>query len=161
MSLIQSNYERIAADREVSEVQAQYNNQVALSEAVKEEIRIQVESSLRQQQTAVQTNSVMDPSQILKQNRLMVVHDDLKVDDGNGGQCQLDEGDVLRLINQPTAENPVAELKVVSAKGTSCPAGTMLSLSAQNLIDMENEFQSRIQQGMTEMKEKKIGTTAP
>jgi hypothetical protein len=156
MSLIQSNYERIAADNEVIAVQSQYS-QVALNEQIKEEIRVQVEQALRQQQAAVQNNSTMDPSQILTQGRLMVVHADLTVEDENGSQCQLDEGDVIRLINQPTAQNPIAELKVVSAKGTSCPAGTTLSLSANNLIDMENEFQSRIQQGMNEMKTNKVG----
>lgn len=156
MSLIQSNYDRIAADNEVLAVQQQYN-QVALNDQIKDEIRAQVERALRQQQIAVQNNSTMDPAQILTQNRLMVVHSDLTVEESSGGQCQLDEGDVLRLINQPTNQNPIAELKVVSAKGTSCAAGTTLSLSANNLIEMENEFQSRIQQGMTEMKNGNVG----
>ncbi len=156
MSLIQSNYDRIAADNEVIAVQQQYN-QVAISEQIKEEVRIQVEQALKQQQAAVQNNTTMDPAQILTQGRLMVVHSDLTVEEADGSQCQLDEGDVLRLINQPTSQNPIAELKVVSAKGTSCPAGTTLSLSASNLIEMENEFQARIQQGMTEMKNTNVG----
>lgn len=156
MSLIQSNYDRIAADREVLAVQQQYA-QVSLNEQIKEEIRVQVEQALKQQQVAVQNNTTMNPTQILTQGRLMVVHADLTVEDGSGGTCQLDEGDVLRLTNQPTAQNPVAELKVVSAKGTSCPAGTTLALSANNLIEMENEFQARIQQGMTEMKNHNVG----
>ncbi len=156
MSLIQANYDRIAADNEVIAVQQQYN-QVAISEQIKEEVRIQVEQALKQQQAAVQNNTTMDPAQILTQGRLMVVHADLTVEEADGSQCQLDEGDVLRLINQPTSQNPIAELKVVSAKGTSCPAGTTLSLSASNLIEMENEFQARIQQGMTEMKNTNVG----
>ena len=156
MSLIQSNYERMAADSEIRSQQEQYN-QVRLSEQIKEEIRAQVEQSLRQQQQSVKTQSTMDPTQLLRQGRLMVVHSQLSVEDQSGGQCQLDEGDVIRLLTQPSSQEPVVQLSVVSAKGTSCPIGTTLSLSATNLVEMESEFQSRIQQGMTEMKSGNVG----
>lgn len=156
MAMIQSNYERIAADNEVMAQQAQYN-QIAMSQQIKDEVRRQVEEALRDQQQAVQTQSTMNPSEILTQGRLMVVHTDLNVEDQNGSQCQLDEGDVIRLLTQPSAQNPIVQLSVVSAKGTSCPIGTTLRMSSSNLVEMESEFQSRIQQGMTEMKSGNVG----
>lgn len=170
MSLIQANYERVASNADYADDGDEYddydnndndyrdsNNQATLSEAVKEEIRKQVELALRNQQQAVKNNSTMEPSQILTEGRLMVVHADLNVEDQSGNQCQLDEGDVVRILSQPSTQNPTAQLKVVSAKGTSCAAGTTLTISSTNLLEMENEFQSRIQQGMSEMQKNKVG----
>lgn len=178
MSLIESNYQRNYSDNLVyndpsnnnydrndsyndydnlDDNYSEESNQTVLNETIKEEIRQQVEESLRDQQNAIRSDSTMDPAQILTPGRLLVVHAELNVEDQNGGQCQLDEGDVLRLLNQPTSDNQTAQLKVVSAKGSSCPAGTTLVISTENLVEMENEFQTRIQQGMSEMKNNNVG----
>lgn len=154
MSLIQSRFERVLYN---DDVYSYTQRSGGLSDMVRDEIRMQVERSLRYQQSAVQFNSIMDPSQIITSGRLMVVSEAMGAQDQNGYECVLDESDVVRLISQSSSYNGEARLRVVSAKLGSCEVGSYVSISTENLIEMENDFQSRIQLGMREMRTRNLG----
>lgn len=152
MSLIQSRYDRVTyADEVVSYAQDSYG----VSEAIREEIRMQVEQSLRAQRTSVQLDSGMDPQQIIVNGRLMVVHESILATDSYGSECQIDESDIVRIVSQDYQGQ--AKLRVIAAKSGSCGLGSILTVSTDNLIQMENDFQSRIQLGMGEMRRRNVG----
>ncbi len=152
MSLIQSRYDRVTYDDDVvSYAQDSYG----VSEAIREEIRMQVEQSLRAQRTSVQLDSGMDPQQIIVSGRLMVVHESILATDSYGSECQIDESDIVRIVSQDYQGQ--ARLRVITAKTGSCGINSIITVSTDNLIQMENDFQSRIQLGMGEMRRRNVG----
>ena len=154
MSLIQSRFERVLYN---DDVYSYTQGTGSLDSMIRDEIRLQVEQSLRYQQTAVQFNSSMDPSNIIRNGRLMVADEAMYAVDQNGNQCVLDESDVVRIVSLASVYEGQAQVRVVSAKRGSCYIGSYVSVSMENLIDMENEFQSRIQLGMREMRSRNLG----
>ncbi len=80
---------------------------------------------------------------------VFVVSDSLEVTTSDQqSSCGLQPGDVLRLAAIPTDGTGVASLRVASSKKMDCPAGVQVTVSLQDLQDMEDNFHEQIEQGL-------------
>ena len=80
---------------------------------------------------------------------------DLDVVDAAGAECALSEGDALQLTGQNAPDATSINLAVLASKGgRECPRGDMVSVSLQDLQDMQNHMRETIDQGMQELQKK-------
>ena len=129
-----------------------------ISDPVKEQLRIQVDQTAQSFQTeqAIRLEDALaDP------NRLFIVDTPIRAAAAGSGTCALSGGDII----QPTAgatvdpDMPVASMTVVTAKGESCVAGSVVHVSFTDLQEMLNTFGERVDDGLNELQ--KQGQTAP
>ena len=79
---------------------------------------------------------------------LFVVDTDISVLAADGSTCYLSGGDVLKVARTPGHNDVVAEMQVVTSKGESCFAGTVVTLSLEDLQEMLNSFSERVDDGL-------------
>ncbi len=88
--------------------------------------------------------------------RTFVVDSDLSVT-ANGQECGLTGGDVLtRLTDTPDADDMVSA-SVSASKKSDCAAGQTVSVKVDDLQEMQNHFEEKLNDGLKEMA-KKQGT---
>ena len=87
----------------------------------------------------------------LKPDRIFVVSNNLDVTVGDDQACTLSAGDVLQLTTPPSDDNPLSVLRVAASRGADCPAGAKVSLSAQDLADMQNNLRAQMDAGLEAM----------
>jgi hypothetical protein len=66
--------------------------------------------------------------------------------------CSLSAGDVLRLDAVPPQGEVSAQVRVLSSKGQDCSAGSVATLSVDDLQEMYNNLHAKIDQGLGELK---------
>jgi len=88
----------------------------------------------------------------LKPNHVFVVANSLDVTTTDEQTCALSPGDVLRLTAAPPDDSPVADLRVASSKRADCPAGVQVSVSLQDLQDMQNNMRAQLDAGLQELR---------
>ena len=86
--------------------------------------------------------------QVLVANHLFVADQGLNVATADGQQCGLSTGNVLRLIAAPPDGAVTADLTVVSSRRADCPAGVVVTLSLENLQEMQNNFRAQLDSGL-------------
>jgi hypothetical protein len=151
---------------------------VTLSPEVKEAIADEVKAELAAQQAQAAQNAGSDaqaapapasapanspakndeevPPALDPARRTFVVDSDLTVT-ANGQECGLTAGDVLtRLTDTPDAENMV-NASVSASKGSDCAAGQTIAVKVDDLQEMRNHFEEKLNNGMGELA-KKQGT---
>ena len=79
---------------------------------------------------------------------MFVVSSDLDVTTPDQQVCSVSPGDVLRLEIPPADDAVLADLRVASSKRADCPAGTLISVSLQDLQEMQNTFRAGIDSGL-------------
>jgi hypothetical protein len=62
--------------------------------------------------------------------------------------CALEAGNVLRLVAAPAADAAAADLTVVSSRRGDCPAGVQVTISLQDLEEMQNNFRAQLDSGL-------------
>jgi hypothetical protein len=96
--------------------------------------------------TAQQTVEELPNS--LKPDRVFVVSTTLDVSTSDSQVCELTAGDVLRVTAPPAADSPAATLRVASGKRQDCPAGVEVSISVQDLAEMQNSLRAQMDAGL-------------
>jgi hypothetical protein len=142
---------------------------VALSPEVKQAIADEVSAQLAAQQNAAangqgggngsnnsggaapsggnqQVPSALDPN-----NRTFIVSTALDEQNADGSACVLSQGDVLtRLGDNPDANGNVNVMVTSSQKG-DCSSGAQLSISVNDLQDMLNDFNQKLDEGLQKL----------
>jgi hypothetical protein len=88
------------------------------------------------------------PSALRSVGRVFVVSDSLDVTTSDQRSCGLQAGDILRLATTPADGTGITELRVASSKKMDCPAGVQVTVSLQDLQDMQDNFREQIEQGL-------------
>lgn len=97
--------------------------------------------------TAQQTVEELPNS--LKPDRVFVVSSTLDVSTTDGQACELTAGDVLRVTAVPPAyDSPAATLRVASGKRQDCPGGVEVSVSLEDLAEMQNNLRAQMDAGL-------------
>lgn len=116
-----------------------------ITEDYKEQIRRQVDQTA----TAYQNDSVVALDQVLQDSAyIFAVDTELTVLDRNNNACALSGGDLLRVYQRPTTQDVSASMIVVTSKGASCPAGTIVEVSIADLQEMLNTFNEKVDDGL-------------
>ena len=92
---------------------------------------------------------------------VFVVAGPLEVTDAAGQDCDLTEGDVLRLSTAPPPDATYANLQVFASKNQSCPRGATVSVGLADLQEMQNHMRASIDQGLQELQAHPNGLPAP
>jgi hypothetical protein len=80
---------------------------------------------------------------------------DLDVVNAAGTECSLSQGDALQLTGGQDADATTVNLAVLASKGgKECAKGDTVSVSLQDLQDMQNHMRQTIDTGMKELQEK-------
>ena len=90
----------------------------------------------------------------MKTNHVFVVSSSLDATTPDQQICALTAGDLVQLKVVPGDNDPIATLRVASSKRADCPAGTLVQLSMQDLQDMQNEFQARVDLGLAALRDR-------
>lgn len=88
------------------------------------------------------------PAALRSVGHVFVVSDSLDVTTSDQRSCGLQAGDILRLATTPADGTGIAELRVASSKKMDCPAGVQVTVSLQDLQDMQDNFREQIEQGL-------------
>jgi hypothetical protein len=88
------------------------------------------------------------PAALRSVGHVFVVSETLDVTTSAQQSCALQAGDTLRLVVQPTEGTGIAELKVASSKKMDCPTGAQVTVSLQDLQDMQDNFHEKIEDGL-------------
>ena len=88
----------------------------------------------------------------LQRDRIFVVSSNLNVSASDDQTCTLSAGDVLQLATPPGDGMPLAGLRVSASRRADCPAGTVVSLSAQDLAEMQNNLRAHMDAGLATMR---------
>jgi hypothetical protein len=91
------------------------------------------------------------PSAIGDTNHVFVVANSLDVMTVDQQGCALQAGDTLRLTVPPPDGSPLAQLRVASSKKMDCPAGVQVTVSLQDLQDMQNNLREKVVMGLDTM----------
>jgi len=91
------------------------------------------------------------PAALRSANHVFVVSSDLDVTTVDQQLCALQPGDMLRLLAPAESDAGLVQLRVASSKRMDCPAGLIVSVSRQDLEEMQNSFQARIEAGLEEL----------
>lgn len=119
------------------------------------ELRAAIAEELRQQVAAedAMSNGDQDPNHVdlpgsLKPNRLFIASQSIEA--GTAGQqtCELSHGDVLRLTAVPPEDPATAILSVAASKRYDCPAGAQVTVSLQDLQEMQNDLRAQLDAGL-------------
>jgi hypothetical protein len=97
-------------------------------------------------------SSVAELPSALQRDRIFVVSNNLEVSASDNQTCTLSAGDVLQLATPPSGTTPLAGLRVSAGRRADCPAGTVVSLSSQNLAEMQNNLRAQMDAGLDAMR---------
>jgi hypothetical protein len=146
------------------------SGQVALSpevkQAIADEVKAQIQASQQDAQQAssgggqasaapasASSDSSTPPPALDPAHRTFIVSSDLDVV-ADGQECSLSQGDVItRLTDTPDADQKV-NVSVASSKKNDCATGKTVLVSVDDLQEMNNQFQEKIDNGMKEMASK-------
>lgn len=163
-----------AADMQAGQIAQQSHvnrqDQVALTPAVKQMIADEVLQQLAREKADSQDaaqNLPHDPaaegiSQTLDDSaeHAFVVSSTLEVS-AQGQQCTISEGDVLESSGPPQGDSTTVPVKVAASKGQDCEAGIAVTVSLQDLQEMQNHMRETIDQGLQQLQAHRGGLPKP
>lgn len=137
-----------------------------LTPEVKQQIADEVRDQLALENSEAQQNAQqqnVDPgssgiARMLIDGRphTLVVGSALDVVDNSGTECALSDGDVLSLRTAPPADAAAADLVVLASKGgQECPNSDTVSVSLDDMQEMQNNMRATIDQGLQDLQAKK------
>jgi hypothetical protein len=131
-----------------------------VKQAVAEEVRRQIALENAEAQTNAQ-GQVPDPAssgiaRMLSDgaSHVFVVGRDLDLVNLSGQECAVSPGDVLQLRAAPDLNATSASLLVLASKGGECGKASTVSVTLNDLQDMQNQMRETIDQGMGELQTK-------
>lgn len=154
--------DQLAVDQEIptdqsDSITAQVDSPITpeLKAAIAEEIQRQLayENAIASG-TAQPTVAELPPA--LKPDRIFLVTSSLDVTTIDQQACSLSAGEVLRLSNSlpyDSDDSNVAGLRVASSRRADCPAGVEVSLSLQDLADMQNALRAQMDAGLEALRD--------
>jgi hypothetical protein len=151
-------YSDPAAD-DAPENQASAQADTPISRDIRQAIADEVRQQLANDNAdAAQPDKYVEPtdmSRITQPNRVFVVDQPLNAYIGGQMPCGLSGGDTLRLVRPPTevSVSDTAYLMVVSNRRGDCPAGTKVSVSLDDLQEMQNNFRAQLDSGLEQLRE--------
>jgi hypothetical protein len=86
-------------------------------------------------------------------HRIFIVSQVLSSSLDDGTDCALSPGDVLRRVDDNPDGDQNVKVTVVSAQKNDCSAGSSVPVGVQDLQDMHNDFQSKINEGLGKLAE--------
>jgi hypothetical protein len=122
---------------------------------VKQGIADEVQQQLAYENAAAaqpgQAATLTDLPQVLQPNHLFVVSYAMNVTTADQQGCGLEGGNVLKLVAAPDTDSPAANLTVVSSRRGDCPAGAQVTISLDDLQEMQNNFRAQLDAGLHTM----------
>ena len=154
-----------AAQQEGGEAGVDPNGAAPLTPDVKQQIADEVRNQLALENQEAQQNAQqqdIDPgsSGIARiigdvgagHPHVFVVASPLDVVDSSGTECALSDGDALSMRTAPAADATAADLVVLASKGgQECPRSDTVSVSLDDLQEMQNHMREMIDQGLQEL----------
>ncbi len=116
----------------------------AIAEEVQQQLAYENAAATQPDQAA----QFSDLPQVLQPNHVFVVDQALSVATADQQNCGLSAGDVLRLAAAPPDDSSTADLTVASSRRADCPAGIQVTVSLQNLQEMQNNFRAQLDAGL-------------
>ena len=137
---------------------------VALTPDVKEAIAGEVKATLAAENAAAQGTATPAPSDgpppaLDPARRTFIVATDLTVT-VDGQECSLTPGDVLTRLGDRPDENQDVNTSISSSKRYDCPQGEQVSISLNDLQEMRNQFEQKLDSGLKTLASKQ-GTKLP
>ena len=130
-----------------------------LTPQIKQLIANEVQAELAANKTAAQNaggdsaSSTGSLAQLLNdgQAHVFVVSTDISAPSA-GQECPLSEGDVLQSAGRPPATDGISvDLTILASKKKSCGKGSPVSVSLEDLQDMQNHLMATVDQGLDEL----------
>ena len=166
-TLEQAYRDRVDADAYANaQANAAYGGQAALTPDVKQAIADEVRYQLSQENSErqnMQNASYSSQAPSLfggNGNHVFVVSSSLYVNSG-GQECALSEGDVLQMNGGVSPNATAADVIVLASKGQDCRKGSLVTVSLQDLQDMQNTMRETIDQGLGDLQSHQRGLPAP
>ncbi len=137
-------------------------NQAAftVSDDVRQQIRSQVRENFKLHQERRELNWPELVSSGAARRYILQVSDTLDATDADGTECALTAGDLLRLAEGAPAGQEVLRMRVVTSKGGSCAAGSVVAVSIHDAQAMLNDLPKR-QQANLQKSHPAIATSKP
>jgi hypothetical protein len=129
-----------------------------MSADVKQMVADEVQRQLAQERSEGQNvNNMQDPPRdtlpgIFNDGaaHALVVHNPLQANDGGMG-CALTEGDVIGFQGNLTPGVDSASVRVLASKGRDCANGSMVGVSLQDILEMQNNLRETIDRGLGQL----------
>jgi hypothetical protein len=156
---MQAAYEQRMADNAAAMREANYESQEAMRPEIKQMVADEVQRQLAEERAESQNSGgvLQDaPRDTLPgifndgASHALLVHMPLRVDDGAQG-CTLTEGDVIGFNGNLTPGVEYANVRVLSSRGGGCAAGRTVSVSLQDILEMQNHLRETIDRGLGEL----------
>lgn len=151
-----------AAQANVSFTNSASSGQTALTPDVKQAIANEVQWQLQMERAEAQNSLPASASNGLplvlgdKKPHVFLVARSLDVINltAGGQECAITEGDVLRLNRAPPQNADAANVMVIASKGQDCRTGSLVAVSLEDLMEMQNHMRETIDQGLEELRSK-------
>jgi hypothetical protein len=98
-----------------------------------------------------QAPTLSDLPQADQANHYFVVSTPLDVTTVDSQTCNLGAGNVLRLDTPATDSMPIATLTVAASRVSDCPSGVQVTLSLDEMEEMENTFRAQLDSGLQKL----------
>jgi hypothetical protein len=187
-SYYQDLHDRVVANnavdsykREIDQAQTQRMQQ--LEQKMQSEIDRKVQEAIRDQKQNLASNSngqnaalSADDNEIpnsLKRGKIVLVHKRMLVNDlDTKDDCSVVEGDVLKIVEHneesskaddgSISKNLVSTLEVMKAapRKASCEIGKQVTVDFDTIIEMENAFQHKVEEGLAKANKEKLITSS-
>ena len=119
-----------------------------IKQAIADEVRQQIAYENAASTQPDQAPTLTDLPQALTPNHIFVAAQPLNVITADAQSCALSAGNVLRLVSAPAEDSAEAGLTVVSSRRGDCPAGAQVTVSLQDLEEMQNYFRTQLDAGL-------------
>jgi len=148
---LQNAYQERMAANMASANFAEGGQPAPLSPEVKQAIADEVRRQVDQQRAEGQSMGSQDAS-IFTDNipHVFVAHTTFAVS-SNLGDCAIREGDVLRMNAAPPMNATSAELIVLASHGRDCRKGSFVSMSLQDIQEMNNAMLATVDRGLNDL----------
>ena len=123
-------------------------------QAIADEVQQQLAYENAAAAQPTQASTLTDLPQVLTPGHLFVVNEPLNVLTLDQRSCDLSAGNVLQLVAPPADGSAVANLNVMSSRKADCPAGLQVTISLNDLQEMQNNFRAQLDAGLQTMHDK-------
>ena len=145
-------------ERAAANMQAAYSpgGQTPLTPEVKQAIADEVQRQVQADRADAQNANGGAPSLFDDGTHVFVVNRGLDVRNlaAGGQECMISEGDVLQANAPPPQNSEFMNVLVLASKGADCPVRSVVSISIQDLVEMQNNMRETVGRGMEELRNK-------
>lgn len=126
-------------------------------------IKDQIAEQVKQGMTDIKEKKTTQVVATLNTKTIFVVHEEIEATMHNDENevCGLSEGDLVRVSELPKEGEQHVVMRVLTAGKDSCKAGSQVHVALSKVQEMHNEFMERVERGMKEAEERKIGGDRP